>query len=277
MWTALARHCTQDNPTPTGCTLGGIGKYATFPSLANTIVGFDPHNEPHNVNWDTWAGMCESLFTVINPIAPNWMMFIEGVAVDNVTNINDSYCWGGYLKGVSTRPVNLGTEQNKLCYSVHSYGQSVFPQTWLSSHYSTNTGAFAGYPSMPEYVCPNYPLNLEAVMDAYWGFIFKNNIAPVWVGEFGFGIGCDFSTGLVDPLQVNAAYEVQWAQSLVQYLNGGRNDGTSMLTGSQLGISFAYFALNPESGNPLGGLLLNSDYTSVQVAKMSLLNPLIQG
>lgn len=31
----------------------------------------------------------------------------------------------------------------------------------------------------------NYPANLGAVWDAYWGYIFKNNTAPLLLGEFG--------------------------------------------------------------------------------------------
>ena len=258
MWLSLARHCT-------------TGAYATDANLRASILGFDPHNEPFNLKWSEWASLCESLFAQVTAIAPDWMIFVEGVAASD--DGTDKYWFGGYLKGVRTRPVNLGAKQNKLAYSAHEYAHSVFDQTWLSCVAATGGG---GYPAFAAArTVPNYPASLEAIWDQYWGFIFREKIAPLWVGEFGFGGGFDFATGAADPLQVNAAFELQWAQALVRYLNGLRNDGTTLLQGDDQGISFAYFALNPESGNPLGGLVLNSDYKTAQAGKMAVLAPLL--
>jgi aryl-phospho-beta-D-glucosidase BglC (GH1 family) len=238
--------------------------------MKNVIAGFEPHNEPYHPTWATWAGMCETLFPIVNAIAPDWMMFVDGVGGSD--DGSDTYWWGGYLKGVASRPVNLGAEQHKLAYAAHDYGQGVSAQTWLSSNLQVGGN---GYPVLPARAVAGYPDNLEAEFEGAWGFIFTQGIAPLWVDEFGGGFGVDYGTGLADPLQTSSAFETQWAQKLVQYLNGGRNDGSSILTSSERGLSFAYFALNPESGNPLGGLLLNSDYATVQTVKMNLLVPLL--
>ena len=260
MWSTLATHCT-------------TGVYASNPAMRNVIAGFDPHNEPYKLTWSTWAGMVETLFPIVNAIAPDWMMFVEGVGQS--ADGSDTYWWGGYLKDVATRPVNFGSAQNKLAYSPHDYGQSVSTQTWLSSVATVGTPP-TGYPTLPARTVTNYPQNLQAIFEQYWGFIFTNNIAPIWLGEFGGGFGYDSTTGAADPLQTSASYEIQWLQKLSQYLNGTRNDGSSILTTGQYGMSFGYFAINPESGNPLGGLLLNSDYTTVQTQKMILLLPLLE-
>lgn len=277
MWTTLATHFMSDNATP-GIT--GAGLYASNPILKNVIVGFDPHNEPYNLKWSTWAPMCEALFPHVNAIAPDWMMFVEGVGASE--DGTDTYWFGGYLREVATRPINLGAKQNKLAYNVHDYGQSVSAQTWLSSVATaggTTTdsgGAVTGiYPALPDRTVANYPQNIEAIYDTYWGFIFTQGIAPIMVTEFGGGFGYDYATGAADPLQTSAAFEVQWLGALAQYTAGMRNDGASMLPVGGVGMSFAYFSLNPESGNPLGGLLLNSDYQSVQLGKIALLQTML--
>ncbi len=32
---------------------------------------------------------------------------------------------------------------------------------------------------------PDYPANLPAIWDKYWGYLYKQNIAPIMMGEFG--------------------------------------------------------------------------------------------
>ncbi|WP_421991651.1 cellulase family glycosylhydrolase [Roseococcus sp.] len=257
LWTDLATHCT-------------TGVWASNPAMKNVIAGFEPHNEPHNVSWATWAGMCERLFPIVNAIAPDWMMFVDGVGAS--ADGTDTYWWGGYLKDAATRPIDLGSKQNKLAYVAHDYAHSVSDQVWLSSLANT---VGAPYPPLPNLTVAGYPSNLEALWDANWGFIYRENIAPLWVNEFGGGFGLDADTGLPDANQNNASLEKQWGRALVRYLNGQRNDNTSMVPSGGAALSFAYFALNPESGNPLGGLVINADYATVQRDKMDIILPLL--
>ncbi len=261
-WSALSTHCT-------------TGAYATDPTLKNVIVGFEPHNEPYHPTWDTWAGMCERLLPVVNAIAPTWMMFVNGVGSSD--DGTDKGWEGGYLKGVATRPINVGALQSLVAYSAHDYGVTVFAQDWLAS--VAQASPPTGYPVLGDNMPAGWPDNLEAHFQSMWGFIYEQNIAPVCVDEFGFGGGYDYSTGGTDPNQLpaNAAYELQWITALGRYILGMKNDGTSIILqpGDQP-LSFAFFSLNPENGNPLGGLLLNSDFTSVQTGKMDVLLPLVQ-
>lgn len=257
-WESLATYCTS-------------GVWATDPKLKNVIWGFEPHNEPHNVTWNVWAGMCERLFPKVHAIAPDWMMVVGGVANNGVNlGLDDQFWWGGYFKDVRTRPVTVSA-QNKVCYTPHEYGHSVSDQPWLSANAQT---AGTPYPTLANRVVPNYPNNIEARRDEYWGFIYNEGIAPLFVGEFGGGFAIDAISGGADSNQTSATYEIQWMQSLVKYMNGQRNDGSSVIPVGGQGMSFAYFALNPESGNPLGGLLKGVDAASVQGLKMNLLLPL---
>jgi endoglucanase len=209
------------------------------------VIGMDPHNEPYNPTWATWASMVETLCNTIHAIAPDWLVFVEGVGAYN----GASYWWGGQLAGVASRPVVL-THTNKVIYSPHEYGLSVNSQTWLES--SSNT--VAGWPN-----------SLAAVWGAAWSFIYQNNIAPIWVGEFGGKFGFT-GGGAADSSQTNASYEVQWVQTLVKFL-----DGDTDLTGTQKGMSFAYWALNPNSGDTGG--LLEDDFLTVQAGKLALIAP----
>lgn len=222
---------------------------------AINVVGADVHNEPHDLTWSDWATLVEEVGNYIHTVAPDWVIFCEGVgAIDS-----DNYWWGGQLKGVATRPVSL-TRANRVAYSPHEYGQSVGSQAWLKK--DGNNPA-------------NWPLNLAAIWDAYWGYIYYNNIAPIWIGEMGGHFGLDPDTGVLNkPYRVE---ETEWMTNLVRYLNGDKNlDGTvssgELPTGKK-GLSFAWWTYNPTSADT-GGLVIN-DWTTPQTPKLNIIQPLL--
>lgn len=216
------------------------------------IVGADVHNEPHDLTWDTWAGYVEQCGNAIHGVAPDWIIFVEGVGQYE----NDSYWWGGQLQGVASRPVQL-TRANRVAYSPHEYGQSVGSQQWLAYDNQTPPA--------------NWPANLYAVWKSHWGFIFENGIAPVWIGEFGGHFGVD---GSGKPTKPNATPEKQWVSNLVTYLNGDfTGDGTSDLPAGRAGMSFAYWGFNPNSGDTGG--LVQDDWLTPQTVKLNLINSLL--
>ena len=47
--------------------------------------------------------------------------------------------WGGNLRGVKDYPIDLGEHQDKLVYSPHDYGPSVYAQTWFDKDFTTQT------------------------------------------------------------------------------------------------------------------------------------------
>jgi aryl-phospho-beta-D-glucosidase BglC (GH1 family) len=241
------------------------GQYAAGGAAYGAIMGFDPHNEPWRITWAVWVGMVEGLAPLVHAVAPDWMVAVEGVWQFG----SDEYWYGGQLMGVAGQPVVI-PKQNKVFYQTHEYGQEVSPQPWLSSVDPANT--VSGYPN-----------NLEAVFDTHWGFIYRQQIAPLLIGEFGGRFGYN-GTGAVDTTQVNAPLEIQWLDKMIQYANGVRNDGSSMIMNpGDCPISTAYFALNPESTTRVNGVenggiggLLEDDYVTVQAGKMALLAPLFE-
>jgi aryl-phospho-beta-D-glucosidase BglC (GH1 family) len=218
-----------------------------------TVIGADIHNEPHDLTWNVWAGYAEACGNAIHAIAPDWLIFVEGVGSYN----GENYWWGGQLKGVRNRPVVL-TTPNRLVYSPHEYGQSVGFQTWLAYD---NQQAPA-----------NWPNNLYGVWDNAWGFIFKENIAPIWIGEFGGHFGINGQGVQEKP---HGVPEKTWVNNLIRYLNGYATGAASQpsLNAADVGMSFAYWSLNPNSGDTGG--LLRDDWVTKQTEKLDIIKPLV--
>ena len=213
-----------------------------------TVIGADLHNEPYNLTWAEWATYAKNCAEYILTVAPKWIFFVEGVGTNSD---NTQTWWGGALKDVATNPITLSVA-NKIAYSPHEYGQSVGSQSWLSTDSNAVT---------------NYPNNLYTIWDSMWGFIYKNNIAPIWIGEFGgkFGVDGSGNTGVA-----NGTYEKQWVQTLITYLNGDFDgNGTSDLTSGKKGLSCAYWCYNPNSADTGG--LVQDDWVTHQTVKLDLL------
>jgi endoglucanase len=194
-----------------------------------TVVGADLHNEPHgracwgcnDPNTD-WRLAAERAGNAILSVNPNWLIFVEGVESYN----GDFYWWGGNLLGAKSAPVRLNVA-NRLVYSPHDYPSSVFPQPWFNA--------------------PNYPSNLPGVWDAHWGYLQKENLAPVWLGEFG--------------TKLQSASDRLWLDQMVGYLGQGVT-----------GFSWTFWCWNPNSGDTGG--ILNDDWQSVNFEKHNKLIPI---
>ncbi len=158
-------------------------RYRTNP----TVVAFDLHNEPHNnASWGgdpatDFASAAERAAAAIHSVHPDVIIIVGGVQ----TYQGISYWWGGNLRGVRDRPLQI--DPDKLLYSAHDYGPEVFAQTWFSA--------------------PDYPNNLPGLWEATWGYIPRSGTAGVFIGEFGIGHR--------DAYQGRA---LQWIQSLMAYM-----------------------------------------------------------
>jgi endoglucanase len=205
-------------------------KLATHYKDNRLVLGADLHDEPRSpACWDCgdskldWHLAAERAGNAILQINPHWLVFVEGVDCYG----SDCYWWGGNLQGVKHSPVVLKVP-NHLVYSVHDYPASVYAQRWFNA--------------------PNYPHNLPQVWDSYWGYIQKQGIAPVWVGEFGS--------------KLETTSDQQWFSQLIQYL--GKGSG---------GINWTFWSWNPDSSDT-GGILGN-DWQTVDQTKQQALNPIL--
>jgi endoglucanase len=201
------------------------------------VIGADLHNEPHGIqggggsDWGSgstntdWRLAAERAGNAILAVNPNWLIVVEGVDTYN----GSGYWWGGNLQGAASAPVRLNVA-NRLVYSAHDYATSVYTQPWFND--------------------PAFPNNLPAIWDRNWGYLFKNNVAPVLLGEFG--------TTLADPR------DRTWLSALMSYLGTGTN-----------AVSFTFWSWNPNSGDTGG--ILNDDWTTVNTTKQAYLDPYLLG
>jgi endoglucanase len=194
-----------------------------------TVIGADLHNEPHEPacwgcgdparDWRLAAQLAGNAILAINP---NWLIVVEGVQSFR----NDNwYWWGGNLMGAREYPVQLNVA-NQLVYSAHDYPASVFNQPWFSD--------------------PAYPANLPGIWDNFWGYLHKNNTAPVLIGEFG--------------TKLLTASDAKWYDSITAYL--GAN-----------GVNFTFWSWNPNSVDTGG--ILKEDWQTVNEEKMAKIRPLL--
>ncbi|GAA0741633.1 cellulase family glycosylhydrolase [Dactylosporangium roseum] len=196
------------------------------------VVGADLHNEPHGeATWGDgsektdWKAAAERAGNAILKENPDWLIIVEGIETYN----GNGYWWGGNLQGAAEHPVKL-SDQSKLVYSAHDYSPKVWSQQWFND--------------------PSFPANMPALWDKQFGYLVKQNVAPVLLGEFG-----GRSVGEKDA-QGNKDLEGIWQRSLLAYLK-------------ENGFSYTYWSWNPNSGDTGG--VLNDDWTTLNEDKVALL------
>jgi endoglucanase len=199
------------------------------------VIGADLKNEPHGrASWGTgdrdtdWRLAAERAGNAILEVNPDWLIVVEGVQ-NNVPGQRLADHWqGGNLEGVRNYPVRLSNPR-KLVYSPHEYGAGVFNQPWFSE--------------------PNFPNNLYSRWEIGFHYIASQNIAPIFVGEFG---GRQVDTESTEGI---------WQRQFVDYI--GDNN-----------LGFTYWSWNPNSDDTGG--ILQDDWQTVDAPKQELLNQLLE-
>jgi len=199
------------------------------------VIGADLDNEPHTpACWGCgdptvdWRLAAETAGNAVLSINPHWLIFVEGTDCWGAggSTTGDCYWWGGNLEGVAQYPVQLNVA-NQLVYSAHDYPADVASQPWFSD--------------------PTYPNNMPGIWDKFWGYIAKQGIAPVWLGEFGTTLA--------------TTSDQQWFTAITNYLGKGAT-----------GINWTYWCWNPDSGDTGG--ILKDDWLTVNTAKQAYLTPI---
>ncbi len=158
----------------------------------DTIIGYDLKNEPHGKasetphaiwndsdNPNNWKKVAELAGNAVLDANPHALIIIEGIQIyptdiskNNFQSTDDddyyNTWWGANLMAVKKFPIDFGSpERNaQIVYSPHDYGPKVFEQPWFE-------GGFT-YESLMK----------DAWYD-YWLYIREENIAPIFVGEWG--------------------------------------------------------------------------------------------
>ena len=201
-----------------------------------TVVAMDLRNEPHaSACWggdpagcsaaNDWHAAATRAGNAILAINPNLLIVVEGH-----DRYNNSFTWwGGMLRGVANRPVTLNVA-NRVVYSAHDYGPTEANQPWFNGSAT--------------------PASLNAIKDQNWGFIYNNNTAPMFVGEFGT------LNGNADIQSSTPGSQGQWFSATVSYFQG------------KPWMSHAYWAMN---GNDRYALFNDSFNGIVNQSKLTLL------
>ncbi|MDP9442117.1 MAG: cellulase family glycosylhydrolase, partial [Actinomycetota bacterium] len=205
------------------------GRYANNP----TVVGADLHNEPGGMAcWGCgdprtdWRLAAERAGNAILSVNPSWLIIVEGVEQYG----GSAYWWGGNLSGAGAHPVRLNVP-NRLVYSAHDYPATVYPQPWFND--------------------PTYPRNLPGLWDQRWGYLHKQGIAPVVLGEFG--------------TRMETPSDIQWFDTLIDYLGSTSTSGVGS-------FGWLFWSWNPQSTDT--GAILNDDGITVNERKDAKLTPL---
>jgi hypothetical protein len=202
---------------------------------SNTAVfGMDLWSEPRGLStWGAglatdWNQAAARIGNAILEANPDLLIIVEGVS---------GYYWrGGHLEGVEYNPVVLNVP-NKVVYSIHEYSCDLEQQTWFTDE--------------------NYPNNLFGLWDLHFGYIMRERIAPVLIGEFGYSLA-------------NACDET-WLPLWMNYTSGQYvTSGVSSLLPGEKGMSWMFRGVDPFP--PLGGIL-TTDWQTVETIKMNDLKP----
>lgn len=217
-----------------------VTRYRTNP----TVVGVDLFNEVHagphglvtweadgvnpTVNWRWAAKRCGNEILSVNP---NLLICVQGLDQYN----GEAGWWGAVHLGVPVHPLEFDVP-NRLVYEIHDYGPIVWDQPF--HQYS------AGFPD-----------NLPAHWDHQWGFLHKQNIAPVWVGEWGSFL--TVPSNRTDISEDKRTRERLWAEKLRAYIK-------------ENGLSWTWWCWTPES-HDTGGVL-KDDYSGLNTEKVSFVS-----
>lgn len=210
-----------------------------------TVIGFDLTNEPHLAasTWrehggSTWGDGSPTDLKVIYELAGNAIQQVNPKALiicEGIGRYGDSLSDGTPLEAqgivdlsfVAHAPVTLNI-RGQVVYSIHDYPASIGD------------------------VRPDSGLQKISVMNAAWGYLVKENIAPVWIGEMGASLDRDGPDGK-GPLLAQAQ---AWAQTLIEYANGHAGaQGGPVFSASEQPIGTTWWAWGALSGQAPDGTL----------------------
>lgn len=203
------------------------------------VIGYDLDNEPLGVgannattlNWglggptDIWK-MYTTVGNALLKTNPRLLIICEGPQTYNWNPPNGMADIGpegdltgvGGVGGAAKKPVVLRVP-NQVVYSVHEYG-----------------------PQVDDYGANEQPSTLIPHMNADWGYLVTQHIAPVWIGEMGSNL--------------DSTTEQNWAQAMVDYMNGKSGaQGGPVFKGNQQRIGGDWWAWGNFDGELPDGTL----------------------
>jgi len=130
-----------------------------------------------------WAIAASRLGSQLIAVNPKLLIFVGGGSQDYYPPYATSF-WGTNMQGINLRPVVINNAPNRVVYSPHIYGPSVYMQWYF------------------------LPDNFNASLGARWtndfGYIRSQGLGTVVIGEFG--------------TKLTSGKPLIWWQTLVKYM-----------------------------------------------------------
>jgi hypothetical protein len=232
-------------------TLAGLGTQLGV----DNIIGIDIFNEPWDYTWQDWKTLSEQAYTAINSVNPNTLIFVEGISATannqdgtpaTITQVphgstSTNPNWGENLFEAGANPPAIPKE--RLVYSPHTYGPSVFVQKAFMDPAQTQCAGLEG-DAAGDADC-NIVINptlLRSGWEEHFGYLRDQGYAVV-VGEFGGHL--DWPQGgasLRDQARwshITPGVDAQWQNTFVDYMVENQIEG-------------CHWGMNPESGDTGG-------------------------
>jgi aryl-phospho-beta-D-glucosidase BglC (GH1 family) len=196
------------------------------------VIGYDLHNEPNGDRGHiTWGGggptdikaMCEEVGSAIQEVSPQVLIICEGPETYKPPPASSGMdprhaAPAGNLTAAGANPVKLKIP-NKLVYSIHEYPEEIA--------------------DTKRWGIPETGKGFIDRMTNTWGYLVRDNIAPVWIGEMG--------------ASMRTPETREWARNLIDYMNGKYgNDGGPTFSGDQQPISGSWWLIGPSNDPPYG-------------------------
>lgn len=233
-------------------TLAGLARDLNV----KNIIGIDIFNEPWDYTWEEWKTLIDDAYTAVSSVNPNILIFAQGISAsagnqdgnpddfvevphgEEFTNPN----WGENFYEAGSNPPSM--PKNKLVYSPHTYGPSVFVQQMFMDPSQPKCEGLYG-DEAGENNC-NIVINPALLIegwDEHFGYLKAMGYGMA-IGEFGGNPDWPRKATLRDQDRYDylsdKTVDWQWQQAFVDYLiDRGITD------------TF-YWSINPESGDTGG-------------------------
>ncbi len=221
----------------------------------DNIIGIDLFNEPWDYTWDDWKSLTESAYQAISEVNDDVLIFVEGISAtannqdgspDTITEVphgstDSNPNWGENLFEAGTNPLNVPKE--RLVYSPHTYGPSVFVQKMFMDPAQPECEGLEG-DEAGDADC-NIVINptiLRAGWEEHFGYLRDEGYAVV-VGEFGGNMDWPLGQASLRDRErwshITPGIDQEWQTAFVDYLVDKNIQG-------------CYWSINPESGDTAG-------------------------
>jgi endoglucanase len=129
------------------------------------VFAIDVFNEPHPIDFPTWSLAASRLGDELIRVNPKLLLFMACGSKDPINNIRNSF-WGTNCVGADQSPIVLNsTGGDRIVYSPHIYGPSVYKQDYFNKI--------------------NFTDDLYGLWLNDFGFLKYKGIGTVVIGEFG--------------------------------------------------------------------------------------------